>query len=112
MWLCKTQIWKKAKCCYIDTDSFILWIKIDDICKDIAEDVSTRLDTSNCELECNSIERSLPKGRNKKVIGLIKNELRGKLIAEYVALKVKTYSHLIDEGSEDRKAKGTKKSAI
>ena len=50
--------------------------------------------------------------RNKEVIGLIKNELRGKIITEYVALKAKTCSHLIDEGSEDRKAKGTKKSAI
>ena len=47
-------------------------IKIDDIYKDIAEDVETRFDTSNFELECNSIDRPLPKGKNKKVIALIK----------------------------------------
>ena len=41
----------KAKLCYIDADSFILYIKTDDICKDIAEDVETRIDTSNYELD-------------------------------------------------------------
>ena len=41
--------------------SFILYINTDDIYKDIAEDVETRLDTSNFEL-C----RLLPKGKNKK----------------------------------------------
>ena len=47
-------------------------IKTDDIYKDIAEDVETRFDISNFELECNSIDRPLPKRKNKKVIGLIK----------------------------------------
>ena len=41
----------KAKLCYIDADSFILYIKKDDIYKDIAEDVETRIDTSNYELD-------------------------------------------------------------
>ena len=36
------------------------------IYKDIAEDVETRFDTSNYGLECNPIERLLPKGKNKK----------------------------------------------
>ena len=53
---------EKAKFCYIDTGSFNVYIKTDDIYKDIAEDVETRFDTSNYELECNSIERPLPKG--------------------------------------------------
>ena len=44
----------------MDSDSFIVYIKTDDIYKDIAEDVETRFDTSNHELKCNSIERSLP----------------------------------------------------
>ena len=59
----------KTKFCYMDTDSFIVYMKTDDIYKDIAEDVETRFDTSNYELECNSIERSLQKDKNKKVIG-------------------------------------------
>ena len=62
---------EKAKLCYIDTDSFIVHIKADDIYKDIAEDVETRFDTSNYELN-----RPLPKEKNKKVIGVIKDEIR------------------------------------
>ena len=46
----------------MDTESFIVYIKTDDIYKDIAEDVETRSDTSNHKLECNSIDRPLPKG--------------------------------------------------
>ena len=42
---------EKAKLCYMDTDSFIVYIKTDDIHKDLAEDVETRFDTSNYELE-------------------------------------------------------------
>ena len=57
--------------CYMDTDSFIVYIKTDDIYKDIAEDVETRFDTSKYELEFNSIDRPLPKG--KKVIGLMED---------------------------------------
>ena len=50
----------------MDTDSSIVYIKADDIYKDIAEDVETRFDTSNYELEVNSIDRPLTKGKNKK----------------------------------------------
>ena len=45
----------------MDTDSFTAYVKRDDIPKDIAEDVETRFDTSNYELEYNSTERRLPK---------------------------------------------------
>ena len=57
---------EKAKLYCMDTDTFILYIKTDDIYKDIAEDVKTRFDTSNYGLECNAIERTLPKRKNKK----------------------------------------------
>ena len=50
----------------MDTDSFIVHIKTDDIYKDIAEDVERKFDTSNYELN-----RPLPKGKNNKVIGLM-----------------------------------------
>ena len=65
---------EKAKLCYMDTDSFIVYVKIDDIYKDIAEDVETRLETTNYELEYNSIERPLPEDKNKIVIGLMKDK--------------------------------------
>ena len=104
----KPKYGKKTKFCYMDTDSFIVYIKTDDIYKHIAEDVETRFDTSNYELECNSIERLLQKDKNKKVIGLMKDELGGKIMTKFVGLRPKTYSYLIDDGSEDKKAKGTK----
>ena len=51
------------------TDNFSLLIKADDIYTDIAEDVETRFDTSN-----NELDRLLPKGKNEKVIGVMKDE--------------------------------------
>ena len=78
--------------------------KKDDIYKDIAKDVETRFDTSSYELEYTSIERPL----SKEKIGLMKDELSGKLMTKFVGLRAKTYSYLIDDGSEDKKAKGTK----
>ena len=60
---------EKVKLCYMDTGSIIVYTKTGDIYKDIAEDVETRFDTSNYALD-----RLLPKGKNKKVIGLMKDE--------------------------------------
>ena len=96
-----------VKLCYIDTDSFIMNIKTNDFYEDIANDVENRFDTSNYE-----VSRPLPMGRNKKVIGLMKDELDGKIITEFITVKPKTYSYLTDDGKEDKKAKGTKKCVI
>ena len=57
--------------CHMETDSFNAQIKTDDIYRDIVEAGETRFDTSNRELECNSIDRPLPKGKNKKAIELM-----------------------------------------
>ena len=92
-----------VKLCYMDTDSFIMHIKTEDFYKDIANDIEKRFDTSNYE-----VHKPLPTGKNKKVIGLMKDELGGKVMTEFVALRPKTYSNLLDGGS-DKKAKGTKK---
>ena len=46
----KLKYGEKSKLCYMDTDSFIEYIKADDICEDVAEDVETRFNTSNCGL--------------------------------------------------------------
>ena len=96
-----------VKLCYMDTDSFIMNIKTNDFYEDIANDVENRFDTSNYE-----VNRPLPMGKNKKVIGLMKGELGGKIITEFVTLRPKTYSFLTDDGKEDKKAKGTKKCVI
>ena len=96
-----------VKLCYIGTDSFIMNIKTNDFYKDIANDVECQFDTSNYE-----VSRPLPTGKNKKVIGLMKDELGGNIITEFVTLRPKTYSFLTDDGEEDKKAKGTKKCVI
>ena len=54
-------------------------------------------------------KRPLPTGKNKKVIGFFKNELAGKIIKEVCALRLKTYSFILDDYSEKKKSKGTKK---
>ena len=54
----------------------------------------------------------LPIGKNKKVPGLFKDKLGGKIITEFVALRPKTYSYLDDNCNEHKKAKSTKKCVI
>ena len=103
----KPKFDEKAKLCYMQRGSFIVYIKTDDIYNDIAKDVETRFDTSNYELD-----RPLPKGKNKKVIGLMKDELDRKILTKFVELRAKTYSYLIDDDRKDKKAKGTKKCVL
>ena len=69
--------------------------------------IEARFHTSNYELD-----KTLPKGKDKKVIGLMQDELGGKIMTKFVGLKGKTYSYLIDDSSKDKKAKDTKKCAI
>ena len=112
----KPKYGNKVKLCYMDTDSFIMDIKTNDFYEDIASDVENRFDTSNYEVNTSETSalarRSLPTGKNKKVIGLMKDELGGKIISEFVTLRPKTYVFLTDDGKEDKKAKGTKKCVI
>ena len=83
--------------------NFIIHIKTEDVYEDIAVDVDKRFDTSNYE-----INRSLPTEKNKKVIGLMKDELGEKIMPKFVSYRPKTYFYLIDDGSNHKKAKGTK----
>ena len=92
----KPKYGNDVKLCYMDTDSFIMNIKTNDFYEDIANGVENRFDTSNYE-----VNRPLPMGKNKKVIGLMKDELGGKIITEFVTLRPKTYSYLTDNGKED-----------
>ena len=110
----KPKYGHKARLCYMDTDSFIIHIKTEDFYKDIANDVERLFDTSSYDEKDN---RPLLIGKNKKVIGKFKDELGGKIMTEFCALRAKAYSFLIDDYSDEdyeknkiinKKAKSTK----
>ena len=103
----KSKYEDKARLCYIDTDSFVVTIKTKYFYKDIAENVKERFDTSNY-----INDRPLPTEVNKKVIGLMKDELGGDIITEFVGLRPKAYSYITNDFIEMKKAKGTKKCVI
>ena len=103
----KSKCESRAKLCYMDTDSFIINIKTEDFYKDISENVMERFDTSNY-----IYDRPLPINVNKKVVGLMKDELGGGIITEFVALRPKAYSYKTSDNIELKKAKGTKKCVI
>ena len=86
----------------MDTDSFIMHIKTKDIYEDITDDAEKKY----------AIERPLPIDKNKKLIKLMKDKLGGKIMTELVELRPNTCFYLIDNGSGDKKAKGTKKCVI
>ena len=92
--------------CYMDTDSLIYSIETDDFCKDISDDGKDRFDTSGY-----NPDMLLPVGLNKKVIGLMKNELGGEIMAEFITLRPKMYAYKTGE-SESKKCKGQKKCVV
>ena len=96
-----------VKLCYMDTYSFVINTKTEDFYKDIANDVGKRFDTSNYE-----VDRPLPTGKNRKVIGLMKDELGGRIMTEFITLRPEAYTYLTDDGKEDKNAKGTKNCVI
>ena len=99
----------KAKLCYADTYSFVIHIFTQDFFEYINNDIERWFDTSNYD---KNDKRPLQAGMNKKVIGMFKDELGGKIIKEFCALRAKTYAYLMDDDSEKKKAKGTKKCII
>ena len=105
----KPKYKEKAKLCYMDTDSFVINIFTEDFFEDINNDVERWFDTSNYD---KNDKRPLQIGVNKKVIGMFKDELGGKIMKEFCALRAKTYTYLMDDDSEKKKAKGIKKYVI
>ena len=99
----KPKYSENAKLCYMDRDSFIAHVKTDDVYKDIAEGGKTRFETSNFELN-----RPLTKGKNKKFIGLMKDELGGQIMKEFVGLKTKAYISLKTTMMKTKKQKAQK----
>ena len=97
----------RLQLCYMDTGLLVYHIKTRDFYADIADDVPMRFDTSGyCD------NRPLAIGMNKKVIGLMKDELGGDIITEFIALRPKLYSFRKLDGAEDKKCKGIKKCVV
>ena len=93
----------------MDMGSLVYDIKTEDFYEDIANDVEARFDSSDYS---KTDFRPLPICLNKKVIGLMKDGLGGKIMTEFVALRPKLYSYKKLDGSEDKKCKGIKKCAV
>ena len=102
----KKYNWEGLKLLYMNTDSLVYNIKTEDFYKDIAEDVENRFDTSGYEPD-----RALPIGKNKKVIGLMKDELGGKVMKDFISLRPKMYSYRV-ESNESKKCKGINKCVV
>ena len=96
----------KLTICYMDLDSLIYSIEMDDFYKDIADDVKDRFDASS-----NNSSRPLPVGLNKKVIGLMKDELGGEIMTEFVTLRSKMYAYKMGS-TKSKKCKGIKKCVV
>ena len=99
------------KLLYMDTDTLVYKIRTEDFYKDISENVETGFDMSGYVPD-----RPLPIGKNKKVIGLMKDELGGKIMKEFISLRPKMYSYRVDENgdtqSEPKICKGIKKCVV
>ena len=102
----KQKYGDKVKLLFCDTDSLMSEIQTEDFYKDISGDVKDRFDTSDYPENHPS---GIPTGINKKVLGMMKDEAGGKTIKEFVGLRAKLYSFVMDDGEETKKCKGIKK---
>ena len=93
----------------MDTDSFVLNIFTEDFFEDINNDVERWFDTSNYD---KNDKRPLQISANKKLIGMFKDELGEKIMKEFCALRAKTYTYLMEDDNEMKKAKGIKRCVV
>ena len=84
----------------MDTDSSVINIFTEDFFEDINNYVKRWFDTSNYD---QNDKRPLQIGVNKKVIGMFKNELGGKIMKKFCAVRAKTYTYLMEDDSEMKK---------
>ena len=105
----KPKYGSKAKLLMTDTDSLIYEIETDDFYADIKDDIESRFDTSAYQADHKGIKLRV----NKKVIGMMKDETAGRVIREFVGLRSKLYSYLMDDDDEEvKRCKGIKKSVV
>ena len=109
----KSKYGENARLLFTDTDSLMYEIRTRDFYLGISPDVEKMFDRSNCPKDHKS---GIPTGKNKKVIGMMKDECGGKQIEEFVGLRAKLYSYKIDEKDNapkvSKRCKGVKKNVI
>ena len=105
----KPKYGTKAKLLFTDTDSLMYEIQTEDFYKDISGDVKDRFDTSDYPENHPS---GIPTGINKKVLGMFKDEAAGKIIKEFIGLRAKLYSFIMEDGKENKRCKGVKKQVV
>ena len=93
----------------MDTDSFVYYIETEDYYKDIAPHVKNKFDTSNYSKDCGL---PLEIGKNKKTPGMMKDELGGRIMTNFVTLGSKVYSYKELFGEELKKCKGVKRCVV
>ena len=105
----KPKYGEKAKLLFTDTESLMYEIETEDFYKDISKDVKDRFDTSDYPENHPS---GIPTGINKKVLGMFKDEAAGKIIKEFVGLRAKLYSFIMEDGKENKRCKGVKTQVV
>ena len=106
----KPKYGEKANLLFTDTDSLCYEIETEDFFRDVSPDVNERFDTSEYPKNHPS---GIPTGKNKKVIGLFKDEADGNIISEFVGLRSKCYAiKIFESGTELKKCKSVKKSFV
>lgn len=93
----------KSVLCFTDTDSFLYEIKSTDIYHDLGE-MAEHFDFSNYP-----IGHPLHSTVNQAVIGKFKDECESKPIKQFIGLRSKMYSIMIDDGKQKSTAAGVKK---
>ena len=86
--------------CYMDTESFIFNVKTEDWYKDISNDIEQRFDSSD-------IQTNIPikNNINRKVLGVLQDELNGYPMKKFIGLRPKCYAYLQDDGKINKRAK-------
>jgi len=105
----KQKYGDKAILLYTDTDSLAYEIQTEDFYKDINLYVERQFDISDMPSDHLS---GIKSGMNKKVVGMMKDELGGKIMTEFVGLRAKLYTYKMLHEKETKKCKGIKKSVV
>ena len=100
----KPKYKQNLQLCYMDTDTFIFNVKTEYWYKDISNDILQRFDTSNIQINI-----PVKKGKNKKVLGVFKDELNGCRMKTFIGLRPKCYAYLQNNGKIGKRAKGVKR---